>query len=285
MKNLFTALVQRKTKTIEFPYLSSFNKEKVNASLLSNYKNQKKKISKLKKMSLTYWLITFPLLAIFLISTHFISKNFLYISNNEDFEYFYTFIPLIIFIILLYVFSCFIKKMRKKLIKGKDLTAEAELLKNYEKNLTYYVAENSECFKCDLFCISRRLKSNGEAGALKHSKNVEVFVFKRNEDLCILIEDTVFYIPVSRIENFYIYKKAYFFANWNKEDPFNSTKYKPYKIGYETTSYQYFVKNCSHLILNTEGQEYEIIFPPYETPIIEKITGIKAELPPEREEK
>ena len=64
------------------------------------------------------------------------------------------------------------------------------------------------------------------------------------------------------------------FANWNKEDPFNSTKYKPYKIAYETNSCQYFVKNTSHLTVNAEGGEYEIIFPPYETEIIERIIGI-----------
>ncbi len=38
------------------------------------------------------------------------------------------------------------------------------------------------------------------------------------------------------------------------------------------------MKNLFTLLLDVDGQEYEIIFPPYETPIIEKLIGIKAEL-------
>ena len=71
-------------------------------------------------------------------------------------------------------------------------------------------------------------------------------------------------------------KKSYSFSNWNKNESYSSEKFKPYKIGYDTNTNQFYVKNTSHIVIEANGEDHEMIFPPYETKIIENLTGIKA---------
>ena len=284
MENLFTSYKMPESKERVFTYLAPFKAKDADYSLVNKYKNEEKSYKKIKnKLSLRVVLPSVLLLIIWLICFALCIDHIESLNYKRPAPYY-----ILIFVASAAVIAAIIiaaVKISKRLEIKYSMENKKEALVSLKKSLISLTVPELTYYKTDVFTSQSRIKKNGKIGFLKPTVNKEYIIFGDKDFISFFDLEAIYTIPLSNVASFLIHKKPISFTGWNKEEAYTSQKYKPYKIGYNTESYQYFVKNCSHLTLDIDGQEYEIIFPPYETPIIEEITGIKAELPPERKEK
>lgn len=71
-------------------------------------------------------------------------------------------------------------------------------------------------------------------------------------------------------------KKNLMVKDWNKDEPYNSEKYKKYKISVDKYN-RIYCNPCYILEVNIDGKLWGIYFPPYELPLFEALSGLKAE--------
>ncbi|MDE7405528.1 MAG: hypothetical protein K2M89_01465 [Clostridiales bacterium] len=124
----------------------------------------------------------------------------------------------------------------------------------------------------DVFCFPFKLNRKGkEVNGSPFAKYVTICfkIFKRDD--CLYFADTsdLIKIPLSAVTETYVMAKNVNFWGWTKEQNFNSKEYKLYKIranNYGTL----FVKGCYCINLLLDGNEFEIIIPPYEWQVLEK---------------
>ena len=81
-------------------------------------------------------------------------------------------------------------------------------------------------------------------------------------------------IPLAAVGAVNVINKRLGFIGWSKEQTPNSPEYKPYKITVNNMG-GLFVKWCFSVNLNLDGEEYEIIIPPYENEILRKYVDVE----------
>lgn len=130
----------------------------------------------------------------------------------------------------------------------------------------------------DLFLTTFKLNGKGKrvsANVLEpcDSNNVEFRLFIENDNLCVADVSMVSAIPLASLTGIEKVKKNMVFDGWNKAEPYNSDKYKKYKV--QRSQYgAFFVKPYYILKFNVDGSEYGLYFPPYELDTILSLTGL-----------
>lgn len=106
--------------------------------------------------------------------------------------------------------------------------------------------------------------------------NVDVVAFVEDGNLCIADVEHRYEFPLSEITGIRLVNKKIIMPCWNKDEEHTSPKYKQYKIW--TDKYgSVYAKNHYVIEIDHFGENFGLYFPPYELPIFEKLTGLKAE--------
>ncbi len=83
-------------------------------------------------------------------------------------------------------------------------------------------------------------------------------------------------IPLSSIKSITSVKKTISILEWNKDEPYNKGIYKQYKLS-ENNYGSIICKNYHILNFEHDNELWGIYIPCYELPVIEELTGLKAE--------
>ena len=103
--------------------------------------------------------------------------------------------------------------------------------------------------------------------------NTELKVFLQDEALCFADINQKFAIPKDALLSIRTVNKAISLPTWNKQKHFGEAPYDKYKLS--ANRYGYSSKPYYALCIRTElGVDYELYFPCYELPIIQKLTGL-----------
>ncbi len=110
--------------------------------------------------------------------------------------------------------------------------------------------------------------------------STEMYVFEEKGNLCLADLSAVYSIaPISSFKKIeYITKKSSF-SCWNKDEAYNKGIYKEYRITADKYETEYYIKNLCSVQFELNGEEYEIIVPPYDIYAFENILGLKAQFP------
>lgn len=134
----------------------------------------------------------------------------------------------------------------------------------------------SDTVKTDVFAC-RFVKGKRKEKRTPFSKNsyfaTETDVWREGESFCVFDGDDVYKFPYETVIDVERIEKRLLFYGWNKPEKINRGRYKPYKIRYNSQGGYYYVKPCYRVRLLREGEEYEIIFPPYEGETLARVTG------------
>jgi hypothetical protein len=101
-------------------------------------------------------------------------------------------------------------------------------------------------------------------------------VFIDGENLYLANLEGKYEVPLSSLVSIHTVKKHIQMVGWNKDELFNTGKYKQYKL----TADQYGRIHCRCyyiLEMNCNGESWGIYIPCYELPIFEALTGLKAQ--------
>ncbi len=103
--------------------------------------------------------------------------------------------------------------------------------------------------------------------------NTELKAFVQDDTLCFSDICQKFTIPRSCLQGIRCIEKSITFPNWNKEKGFREAPYDQYKIS--ATRFGYSIKSYYALVIRSEeGEDYELYFPAYELPTVQKLTGL-----------
>lgn len=127
----------------------------------------------------------------------------------------------------------------------------------------------SDAQKIDVFYRFYKMKNDElkNATAFYQYDNGEVEIFVRDACFCLASLEQLVSIPLSEIRGITKINKRVTMANWNKDENFDSKKYKKYKIT-ENNAGSYVVKPCYALAV---CDSFEILIPSYD---IETVTSL-----------
>ena len=130
--------------------------------------------------------------------------------------------------------------------------------------------------ECDIF-LSVYENKNGElkpATKVVNYANTSVQLFSSGEYLMIGDLTTIFGIKKKDFKDYEVVQKAVTFNCWNKQVPIADKEIKKYGVKINSVGF-FSVKNCIKVHLNTNGCDYFIIIPPYDSELFLKTAGIK----------
>lgn len=104
--------------------------------------------------------------------------------------------------------------------------------------------------------------------------NLQMFAFVRGGNLCLANMEWLGEIPLSSFRSITLSKKITRLLWWNKSEPINSEKYKPYKIRRNQLG-QYFVRYYRVEIVDLKGEFY-LLIPEYDGEIFMRLTNLSA---------
>ena len=107
--------------------------------------------------------------------------------------------------------------------------------------------------------------------------NVETRAYIKDGALCLADTESVYALPLKSLQRIQTVKKTAMFHGWNKELPPTDKSFKPYRVAVN----QYESIYCKpYHILEAEigGQTWGVYFPGYELPVIEGLTGLRAQI-------
>lgn len=107
--------------------------------------------------------------------------------------------------------------------------------------------------------------------------NVETRVFIKDGALCLADTESVYALPLESLRRIQTVKKTALFHGWNKELPPTDKSFKPYRVAIN----QYESITCKpYYILEAEigSETWGLYFPGYELPVVEGLTGLRAQI-------
>lgn len=106
--------------------------------------------------------------------------------------------------------------------------------------------------------------------------NLEMRVFVHEGKLCLANVRECYEIDLSAITGIRTIKKQMRITGWNKEKHFTADIYKPYKVMSNRNGI--YIKPFYALTFRHEGEDWMLLFPPYELPVFEQLTGKTAQM-------
>ncbi len=276
-KELFHTYVEAKTEKISYPYLEKYKVREADADII---KGQKSATSHLKQMSnkviKRFCALGIPgfLITIFLVALGSVIKD-------KD-----TGITVILTGAILGVGIVFyaIRRLIKEM-KSEEYVGAKERVISFSDSIAFHLGAPADAKSVDIITPVQKKKLDGSLGFSVTRKNITYKIFKKGEDVYVIASFYLFVLPLSEFKSLIINPKATTFQNWDKKESYTSETYKPYKIGYNSQSYTYFVKNTSELVFCLDGEDYKTIIMPWSTKIIEDILEITSTYPEKKENK
>ena len=113
-----------------------------------------------------------------------------------------------------------------------------------------------------------KLKDFGFSGC----RNISLRFFEEDQSFCVTDNENVYKFPYISVRGISYTKHRATFMEWNKEDLYNSKKYKNFKI--VRNGFGVFYVKGLKVELNIDGEEYYIMVPLYEKEKIMKIAHL-----------
>lgn len=99
------------------------------------------------------------------------------------------------------------------------------------------------------------------------NENLSLFAYCQEDSLCFTNLVWVFKVPFSSIQKVAWVKEQQLFYQWNKEEPYNSKTYKPYRIK-KNDAGQYIIRGYYSLRISEARGEFEVMVPEYEEKVL-----------------
>ena len=202
-------------------------------------------------------------------------------GNSRIYAFLAVGIVLLIGFLILYVASVIKEKKVENSDEYKNTMAKSDSL---DKSAMFELGIPDNAPEIDIFAQYYEIKN----GKIKISPlgsdydNSEMYVFEEKGILCLANLGSVYGIaPVNAFKKIEYIPEKCSFSYWSKEEEYNEGRYKEYKISTDKYETEYYIKNLCSLQFELNGEEFEIIIPPYDIHIIEQLTGLKAEAPTE----
>ena len=182
-------------------------------------------------------------------------------------------IGLMCFIVWLPLFC--IKKVRGKRIEKAAVEQHIEKVDTLWHNAkqSFGIPQDADCI--DVFAeyyIIKSGKPKHKVGGMVDFINFQMYAFARGGNLCLANMERLWEIPLSSFRSITLSKKITSLPYWNKSEPINSEKYKPYKIKRNQLG-QYFAKYYRVEIVDLKGEFY-LLIPEYDGEIFMRLTNL-----------
>lgn len=182
-------------------------------------------------------------------------------------------IGLMCFIVWLPLFC--IKKVRGKRIEKAAVEQHIEKVDTLWHNVkqSFGIPQDADCI--DVFAeyyIIKNGKPKHKVGGMVDFINFQMYAFARGGNLCLANMERLWEIPLSSFRSISLSKKITSLPYWNKSEPINSVKYKPYKIKRNQLG-QYFAKYYRVEIVDLKGEFY-LLIPEYDGEIFMRLTNL-----------
>lgn len=176
------------------------------------------------------------------------------------------------------------RKKQKAAENSLDVTALAVESEDFMKESLSLLNVPNDAAKVDVFGFPYSVKKGKRVRTNKmfHYTNLEMRLFVENDMLCINDLSTVFGIPKDCFTEMVRIKKKVTVFGWNKEEAPNSPTYKPYKLMITAYGTLNLKEYCS-LRFTKEGEDYEMLIPPYEAEKFTRLLGITERVLEEQE--
>lgn len=168
-------------------------------------------------------------------------------------------------------------RFRSKSVMESDSTARtAQMLDGYAQIIREQLEVPADANKTDVLLFRYQVK-NGEICPVSSFPyiNFELDLFLRNGCLCFADLAHRCDFPLESLSRITTVKKRISLISWNKEESIKSERYKPYRLTKSDIGFV-FCKQYHVLELEHDGERYGIWFPPYELPVFEELTGLRA---------
>lgn len=126
------------------------------------------------------------------------------------------------------------------------------------------------CAEIDIMYRPYKLKKGKEKYQGKGYENLPMWVFAEDSNLCFADTFGVWAVPLSYITSITPFPGHATLSSWNKEEKFNSIRYKRMMRYYKGN---YIVKGYYSLQFTRRGEEWEILIPAYDIDVISELTG------------
>ncbi len=278
MKEEKKALLQGYTNAdilgIAFPNLEKYKVKDGDSDLASAFKNALSEAKLMRKALMRrLWFLYTPVM---IISTLLMLAGAILNDETSNSLYISLVICGAIFFFLFAIISMrYIRKVKANEEYNATLNKAAALRDSIELSLGAPMDIN----KIDIIYPASKLKKNGEKGFFSTQKTYEFRIFKKEGDVCVIANNSLYILPKCEITDFKINPKQVSFNEWTKKEGYVSPKYKPYKISYYSKSNTYFIKNTGELHLRIDGDEFYVTVLPWSVPDLEQILEITATLP------
>lgn len=110
------------------------------------------------------------------------------------------------------------------------------------------------------------------------NENLSLFAYCQEDSLCFTNLVWVFKVPFSSIQKVVWVKEQQLFYQWNKEEPYNSKTYKPYRIK-KNNAEQYIIRGYYSLRISEARGEFEVMVPEYDEKLLFSL--LPAQIPKE----
>jgi hypothetical protein len=172
--------------------------------------------------------------------------------------------------------------LRKKRLESSRETAAALQAADFAVAQAYEtLGVPASAIDVDIMVCKYHIKNGAptpKAGRSYLFSNPEMKVFVESGALCFADVNTRYDIPLSDITGIREIKKRIALPSWNKNTLPTEARYKPYRLTMNEYG-QVFIRSYCVLDIYRDGLvQYELYFPTYELPIIERLTGIKPQL-------
>lgn len=173
-----------------------------------------------------------------------------------------------IILLIGYLKNTILAKKDEEIKRTNDKLEERINIHRYELN----IPEDAKSVDF-LFTFVNEKNGNEKRNIWKTISNYNFWldIFIENDLLCFCDRYGVYGVPVEAFKKIVPLKGKQIFMPWNKEENFNSEKYKSYKI---KNTNQGLVCKCYGIILVLDEIEYQIIIPNYELMEFKKILDL-----------
>lgn len=184
-------------------------------------------------------------------------------------------IMMIVFVVCLVVGVALLiwgRKRYKAVLASPEYQTTVEEKESVQKVSYDELGVPADADEIDVFCFGYKLTKKGKpksANPFAQYVTLNLKIFQHDDNICFADTGDLIEIPRSAITETYVLAKRVTFYGWTKEQSYKSQEYKPYKIranNYGTL----FIKGCYCIVLQLDGEQYEIIIPPYEWQVLEK---------------
>lgn len=106
--------------------------------------------------------------------------------------------------------------------------------------------------------------------------NKVVRVYRQADTLCIADKEGVIPVSLQEISSIKTIKRTVALPHWNKTVSFQLDPYKQFRISQNSYGF-YSIPRYQRMTFLKNGEMWELLFPNYELPIMEKLTGMRAD--------